>query len=43
MSLWPLWPVNSSALWKYRLGGGFKYLFILTPKPGEMIQFRGPP
>ena len=34
-----LWPVNSSASWKYRLGGGFKYLFIWTPNPGEMIQF----
>jgi len=21
------------------LGGGFKYVFIFTPNPGEMIQF----
>ena len=26
---------------KMILGGGFKYIFIFTPIPGEMIQFDG--
>ena len=30
---------SSWAIWNTQLGGGFKYLFIFTPIPEEIIQF----